>query len=122
MLLTQFFFLATESRQIRFLGRIRNQYKKYGLAFMEKINKKNLEKKSEKKSLDITNDKYVKELWNWPTIVKLFLTGLDYKEMMEGHPYKTLPPVLIAANVHIMAKMANKLPNKVNPFDFTNMY
>lgn len=45
--------------------------------------------------------------------------------MMEGHPYKTLPPVLIAANVHIMAKMANKLPNKVTPFDlqiFNNLF
>lgn len=65
---------------------------------------------------------FLRNLWKLQIIVILFLTGLDYKEMMEGHPYKTLPPVLIAANVHIMAKMANKLPNKVTPFDFTNMY
>ncbi|PIK59423.1 putative neuroblastoma-amplified sequence [Apostichopus japonicus] len=48
--------------------------------------------------------------------IKNGVPRLDYKEMMEGHPYKTLPPVLIAANVHIMAKMANKLPNKDDGF------
>ena len=43
-----------------------------------------------------------------------FASGLDYKAMMSGEdPLSVLQPVLLATNVHVVAKLANKIPSKV---------
>ncbi len=41
--------------------------------------------------------------------------GIDYKVLMarEGDPMDTLAPALTANNVHVVAKLADKIPLKV---------
>ena len=44
-----------------------------------------------------------------------FLSGLDYKKLIsDDFPLKVLEPVMTNANVHVLAKLANKIPTKVN--------
>ena len=44
-----------------------------------------------------------------------FLSGLDYKKLIsDDFPLKVLQPVMTNANVHVLAKLANKIPTKVN--------
>ena len=44
-----------------------------------------------------------------------FPTGLDYKKLIAvGSPLQILKPVLTSANVHLLAKLANKIPTQVS--------
>ena len=44
-----------------------------------------------------------------------FPTGLDYKKLISvGSPQQILKPVLTSANVHLLAKLANKIPIQVS--------
>ena len=44
-----------------------------------------------------------------------FPTGLDYKKLIAvGSPLQVLKPVLTSANVHLLAKLANKIPTQVS--------
>ena len=44
-----------------------------------------------------------------------FPTGLDYKKLISvGSPLQILKPVLTSANVHLLAKLANKIPIQVS--------
>ena len=50
-------------------------------------------------------------------------SGLDYKALMSGEDaLSVLQPVLLASNVHTVAKLANKIPSKVcNLTSFTSL-
>lgn len=44
-----------------------------------------------------------------------FPTGLDYKKLIAVEsPLQVLKPVLTSANVHLLAKLANKIPTQVS--------
>jgi len=44
-----------------------------------------------------------------------FPSGLDYKKLIAvGSPLQILKPVLTSANVHLLAKLANKIPTQVS--------
>ena len=44
-----------------------------------------------------------------------FPTGLDYKKLIAVEsPLQILKPVLTSANVHLLAKLANKIPTQVS--------
>jgi hypothetical protein len=46
-------------------------------------------------------------------IIWFLASGLDYKALMSGEdPLSVLQPVLLASNVHAVAKLANKIPSK----------
>lgn len=48
------------------------------------------------------------------THVSYYFPDLNYKNLMEGgDPLQTLRPHLLSGNVHVFAKMANKLRGKV---------
>ena len=45
------------------------------------------------------------------------LPGLDYKALMSGDdPLSVLSPLLVPTNVHVVAKLATKVPYKVSVF------
>ena len=45
----------------------------------------------------------------------LFIPGLDYKKLAEVEsPLQVLKPVLTSANVHLLAKLATKIPTQVS--------
>ena len=48
---------------------------------------------------------------------------MDYKALMTGNdPLSVLSPTLASTNVHVVAKLASKIPYKVNDLSIAKLY
>ena len=52
-------------------------------------------------------------------LINLNFKGLDYKNLMEAKtkPLDVIRPVLNTNNVHVIAKLASKIPDQVNLYE-----